>query len=94
MTDEPTTIQGGTQTVSVTPNPPQSQPPPPPTVKDGIETSEFWLHNVAQVFLTLNTVGIWTYVHPQWASLIVQGGVLGAYTLSRGWAKSRGVSKL
>lgn len=80
--------------MSTTPSPVQSAPSPPPTVKDGVQTSEFWLHNVAQVFLTLNTVGIWTYVHPQWVSLVVQGAVLGAYSLSRGWAKSGGVSKV
>lgn len=59
-----------------------------PETKPGVLTTEFWLQLVAQVFLTLNSTGAWTYVHPQWASLIAQGGVLGAYTLSRGWAKS------
>lgn len=59
-----------------------------PETKPSVRTSEFWLQNLAQVFLTLNTTGIWTYVHPQWVSLIAQGIVLGAYTLSRGWAKS------
>lgn len=59
-----------------------------PETKPSWLTSEFWLTIVAQVFLTLNTTGAWTYVHPQWVSLITQGVVLGGYTLSRGWAKS------
>lgn len=68
-----------------------TSPPAPqhfPETKPSLATSEFWLHLIAQVFFTLNTTGAWTYVHPQWASLIAQGGILGAYTLSRGWAKS------
>jgi hypothetical protein len=79
--------------MSTAPTPAPTQVPAP-TVKDGVQTSEFWLHNVAQVFLTLNTTGVWVYVHPQWVSLIVQGVVLAGYTLSRGWAKSGGVSKV
>lgn len=57
-------------------------------VKPGLLTTEFWLSLIASLFLTLNTTGAWTYVHPQWASLIAQGVIIGAYTFSRGWAKS------
>lgn len=58
-----------------------------PGVKPGVLTTEFWLNNIAQVVLFLNTAGVWKYVHPQWATLIVQGGVLGLYTISRAWVK-------
>lgn len=74
--------------MTLTPATPNAPPPPSSSVKPGYRTTEFWLQNLAQVFLTLNTVGVWTYVHPQWVSLVTQGAVLGAYTLSRGWSKS------
>lgn len=75
-------------TVTPTPVPPAPTPTPVGGVKPGYLTTEFWLTVLAQVFLTLNSAGIWTYVHPQWVSLVVQGGVLGGYSVSRGWAKS------
>lgn len=58
------------------------------TPTKGYRTSEFWLTAAAQVFLGLNTAHVWTYVRPQWATLIAQGVTIGLYSLSRGWAKS------
>ncbi len=74
----------------MTVTPVASSPTPTPTkvVKPGYLTTEFWLTALAQLFLTLNTAGVWHYVHPAWASMVVQGAVLGLYSLSRGWAKS------
>lgn len=80
------TINPPTPAVSATPVPSLSASTP--GVKPGVLTTEFWLQNVAQVVLFLNTSGAWVYVHPQWASLVVQGTVLGLYTLSRGWVKA------
>jgi hypothetical protein len=70
--------------------PPTPTPTPPPVagIKPGVRTTEFALTVLAQIFLTLNTAGVWVYVHPQWVSLVTQGAVLGGYSLSRGWAKS------
>lgn len=65
-----------------------------PGVKPGLLTTEFWLQVLAQIFLTLNTSGAWNYLHPRWASLIAQGAILGAYTLSRSWVKAAATPKV
>lgn len=57
--------------------------------KPAIYTTEFWLNAIAQVIFFLNTVHAWTYMNPKW-SAGVQAIIMGAYLLSRGWAKSKG----
>lgn len=77
-------VTGTSQTLPTTP----AVTVPVTRVKPGLLTTEFWLSLVASILLTLNSTGAWVYVHPQWASLVAQGAIIGGYTLSRGWAKS------
>lgn len=61
--------------------------------KPGIYTTEFWIHNILQILLALNTVGIWNYLPGQWgkiASILAQAVLGSAYMASRGKAKSKG----
>jgi hypothetical protein len=57
--------------------------------KPSVYTSEFWLVILGQVFFTLNTSHIWTYMSPKWSG-IIQGIILFGYLHSRGLAKSKG----
>jgi hypothetical protein len=55
--------------------------------KPSINTSEFWVHLVLQVFFVLNTSQVWTYMPPKWSGL-VQAVLAAGYMVSRGQAKS------
>jgi hypothetical protein len=56
--------------------------------KPGVYTTEFWVNIATQALGILQLVGV-TDIHVSDKTvLLVQGIVAGAYTLSRGWAKS------
>lgn len=61
--------------------------------KPSIYTWEFWIHNVLQIVLTLNTLGIWVYLPGKWgqiASMLAQALLGSSFAISRGIAKSKG----
>lgn len=56
--------------------------------KPGVYTTEFWVNLATQVLGILQLVGVTGLNVSDKTTLLVQGIVAAAYTLSRGWAKS------
>jgi hypothetical protein len=56
--------------------------------KPGVYTTEFWVNLATQALGILQLAGVTNLNVGDKTVLLVQGIVAGAYTLSRGWAKS------